>query len=498
MDIGISEIEIIETQQSEHMTVVKAKAAKRPKKCTNQECDSKNQPEIHNTKEIKIYHVTTEGCFVQIQLALRRYKCRLCKKTMSDTFTFYDPGSHVTHELQDHILKRCINGDTISAISRDYNNLDRRTVLDAFEAAFERKKDSLTNSRTPEILEVSEIIKQKKSFLVICNVGRYYLISVSEIKSSTDKKEFVRETLSNLGAESCNTVILGLNEDLLNVVKEIFPKARLIVDRYHLEQKINKYLVKERTFLMKKYLREGIDEALLKKGLELLTKNWEELSEAELKDLGKIFRNCPDLYAMYMTRESLRDMYIVATNRNDAREILNAWLMTLPDTDAAHELQHDIESFSKVILNNWTDTSVYDSNISRTFVEAAEKTIEDINREGRGLSCEHIEKRALAIVNTNQTWKFNNSSREFLAPEGGSRTRNAKAIYLYMCTLPIELEDISNVRPELREILKEYLKAFNQNVREKYSLTDKLIKYENNVKKKYVQRQTLDNKGSAE
>ena len=83
------------------------------------------------------------------------------------------------------------------------------------------------------------------------------------------------------------------------VIKEVFPNAKIVIDRFHVMKLIHKALNKIRLQLGLKGLENKI----------LLLKNNENLNESEKSDLQGLFRNSPVLELAYDFKEELRSIY---------------------------------------------------------------------------------------------------------------------------------------------------------------------------------------------
>lgn len=83
------------------------------------------------------------------------------------------------------------------------------------------------------------------------------------------------------------------------VIKEVFPNAKIVIDRFHVMKLINKALNQIRLQLGLKGLENKI----------LLLKNNEDLNESEKSDLQDLFRNSTVLEFAYDFKEELRSIY---------------------------------------------------------------------------------------------------------------------------------------------------------------------------------------------
>ena len=97
-------------------------------------------------------------------------------------------------------------------------------------------------------------------------------------------------------------------------VLTVYPLACIVVDRYHVVQKVNQALDEVR----KK--RPG-----LKKSRFKLLKGMEKFKDDEIEQLNCILEEYPELYDAYFLKETFRDFYR-ASNYDIAHDLLEEWI----------------------------------------------------------------------------------------------------------------------------------------------------------------------------
>ena len=87
------------------------------------------------------------------------------------------------------------------------------------------------------------------------------------------------------------------------VIKEVFPNALIVIDRFHVMKLVNKALNKIRLLLELKGLKNRL----------LLLKNAENLTEEEKEELKTLLNQSPCLSIAYELKEELRNIYETST-----------------------------------------------------------------------------------------------------------------------------------------------------------------------------------------
>lgn len=101
------------------------------------------------------------------------------------------------------------------------------------------------------------------------------------------------------------------------VIKEVFPNALIVIDRFHVMQLVNKSLNKIRLLVELKGLKNRC----------LLLKNAENLTEEEKEDLQELFIHSPCLSIAYELKEEFREIYETSTTVKMGQRRLKKWLV---------------------------------------------------------------------------------------------------------------------------------------------------------------------------
>lgn len=102
------------------------------------------------------------------------------------------------------------------------------------------------------------------------------------------------------------------------VIKEVFPNALIVIDRFHVMKLLNKALNKIRLLLELKGLKNRC----------LLLKNGTDLTEEERPYLKELLNLSPCLSIAYELKEELRDIYETSTTAKMGLRRLQKWLVS--------------------------------------------------------------------------------------------------------------------------------------------------------------------------
>ena len=125
--------------------------------------------------------------------------------------------------------------------------------------------------------------------------------SLLEVINSHKSHEIIEALKSQPQAtrENVKEVSVDMWGGFQKVIKEVFPNALIVIDRFHVMKLVNKSLNKIRLLLELKGLKNRC----------LLMKNGEDLTQEEKGELQELLNYSPILSIAYELKEELRSIY---------------------------------------------------------------------------------------------------------------------------------------------------------------------------------------------
>ncbi|MCK8823572.1 ISL3 family transposase, partial [Fuchsiella alkaliacetigena] len=164
-----------------------------------------------------------------------------------------------------------------------------------------------------------------------------------------------------------------------SMAQEVFPNAKIVVDKFHMVMKVNDAL----DDIRKKVKREANEENSTKfyKSRNLLRKQGEELTDEEHDKLIEIFKLSPSLEKAWELKEEFRDV-LQMNKLSEAENALNDWYDRVVDSSLKAFLK------AKETVENWEDKllNFFETKISNGFAEGINNKIKLIKRIGYGVT----------------------------------------------------------------------------------------------------------------
>jgi transposase len=170
----------------------------------------------------------------------------------------------------------------------------------------------------PERLSLDEISKEKgkrKFVTVVSDLDKGSLLEVIDSHKSEDIIEVLKAQPLAL-RENVQEVSVDMWGGFQKVIKEIFPNAAIVIDRFHVMKLVNKSLNKLRLLLGFKGL----------KNRSLLLKNSTDLTLEQKSELLLLLSESPCLSIAYELKEEFREIYETSTTVKTAYKRFKQWL----------------------------------------------------------------------------------------------------------------------------------------------------------------------------
>jgi len=160
------------------------------------------------------------------------------------------------------------------------------------------------------------------------------------------KKETLIAHFQSLGEKFCNqieTVSCDIWRTYINVAKQCFPNAEIVIDRFHVVKLMNDVLDKLRKKLRKEFEQEDCFKSIKWK----LFKRLENCTDKEYTLLQNAFKKSSLLEEIYELRNTFNTMFDIAKNKEELSDYLDFW-MTYAQTLEDNHLNKFIKT-----LTNW-------------------------------------------------------------------------------------------------------------------------------------------------
>lgn len=335
-------------------------------KCT------KSTRKIHGSKLRYKLHCISDEKKVRIACVVRRFFCLSCRKPFTESLPPWMNGRYrYTKHFEEAVVKELSKGNFLD-VSKKFG-VSSHTLL----SILERRAQSIEIPDGELILNVDEHSFSGRDLKITIGAAnhRKILAVLDDDNQATLERYFKSwpEEAKSRVLEVC----IDMKASYLSVLKETFPEAKIVVDRFHVVKEMNRQVDEMRKILQP----EG------KKGSRrihrfLLLKNRNNLSLKELqllKQVFKRFKNHPALEGAYFIKEKVSEMYECKT-KFEAERKLNMLLSQFEyhEVGKLKEMRDTLIRWKPYILN------FFERRTTNAFIEGCHNKIKLVKRMSYG------------------------------------------------------------------------------------------------------------------
>lgn len=265
-------------------------------------------------------HFSLWGLSVRLDYAPARVKCRVCEKVRVEDIPWSLGKCRLTSGLVWTLSDFCkhLPWDTVAHMFGVHWN----TVASAVRAAVSY---GLAHRETGDILYVGiDELSRRKGHVYVTNVydlEEKRLLWSGEGRSNDTLRSFFLE-FGTVIANKVKGVCCDMWQPYINMIKEYFPRATLVFDKFHIVQKLLQAVDEVR----REEVRElkTINPDLLKRTRYIWLKNPENLKDKERARLGYLEKLNVKCHRAWLLKESFRELWNY-TDRKGAEAYLKKW-----------------------------------------------------------------------------------------------------------------------------------------------------------------------------
>lgn len=308
-------------------------------------CCGTETDQIHDYRMQKIRDISSFGKNVYLHLRKRRYVCRSCGKRFYEENSFLPRYHRMTSRKNAQIIEDFRDTVSASYIAKKHY-ISVSTALRYFNlVAYSCKK-------LPEVLSIDE-------FKGDANGEKYQTIltdpnnrKIMDILPNRKKSDLIRYFRQFETRKEVKYFIMDMNPHFREVAEICFPKATIVIDRYHVTRQVIWALERVRKEEQKHLSADW--RRFCKHSKALLNKPPQKLSDEERQKLRIILGLSTRLeQAYYLKNDFLFLMH--SPNSEVAEELLSDWIVRAENAHLPefYECTRAIHNWSKYILNSF-------------------------------------------------------------------------------------------------------------------------------------------------
>ena len=349
-------------------------------------------------KPSKIPFLEVAGFPSLIRLKKRRFQCKNCRKVTVSETSLVQKNCQISEPLRQKVAQALVNRQALTHIAQDLA-ISTSTVHRKLKE-FTFKEDF---SRLPEILSIDEFSYQKGKLAFIAqDFETKKIITILENRTQTTiRNHFFR--YSKEARNSVKVVTVDMSGSYIPMIPKFFPKAKIVIDRFHIVQHMSRALNHTRIQLMTQFDKKSLEYRALKYYWKSVLKDSRKLSLNSFRSrtfgetltpkecLTEIFHLVPELKGYY----DLYQLLLFHLQEKNADYFFDLIEEALP------HLNQTFKTALRTILHHKQHViNAIELPYSNAKLEATNKLIKDIKRNAFGFrNFDNFKKRIFIALN---------------------------------------------------------------------------------------------------
>ena len=349
-------------------------------------------------KPSKIPFLEVAGFPSLIRLKKRRFQCKNCRKVTVSETSLVQKNCQISEPLRQKVAQALVNRQALTHIAQDLA-ISTSTVHRKLKE-FTFKEDF---SRLPEILSIDEFSYQKGKLAFIAqDFETKKIITILENRTQTTiRNHFFR--YSKEARNSVKVVTVDMSGSYIPMIPKLFPKAKIVIDRFHIVQHMSRALNHTRIQLMTQFDKKSLEYRALKYYWKSVLKDSRKLSLNSFRSrtfgetltpkecLTEIFHLVPELKGYY----DLYQLLLFHLQEKNADYFFDLIEEALP------HLNQTFKTALRTILHHKHHViNAIELPYSNAKLEATNKLIKDIKRNAFGFrNFDNFKKRIFIALN---------------------------------------------------------------------------------------------------
>ena len=301
--------------------------------------------QIHDYRMQRIKDIASFGKNVYLHLRKRRYVCGSCGKRFYEKNNFLPRYHRMTNRKNARIIEDFRDTVSASYIAKKHN-ISVSTALRYFNLV------SYSCKKLPEVLSIDEFkgnADGEKYQTILTDPKNRKIMDILPNRKESDLIRYFRQFENR---KEVKYFIMDMNPHFREVAEICFPKATIVIDRYHVTRQVIWALERVRKEVQKHLSAEW--RRFCKHSKALLNKPPQKLSDEERQKLRIILGLSNRLeQAYYLKNDFLFLMH--SPNSEVAEELLSDWIVHAENAHIPefYECTRAIHNWSKYILNSF-------------------------------------------------------------------------------------------------------------------------------------------------
>ena len=300
---------------------------------------------VHDYRTQLVRDVSIRGYETILHLRKRRHVCPRCGKRFDENIEFLPRYRQFTNRVNLQIYEQLKKCRSIKDIAED-NNMSPPTAAKLINEI------NFTTRKLPEVLAIDEFRGNAEGERFQCILADPKNRRVVEILPNR-RHEMIRHYLGKFSnKKDVRFVVMDMTGGYRKLMKELFPRATIIVDKYHYVRQITYAIERVRVEEQKRLSDRW--RKYFKRSKYILLKDSRKLTTEDRIQLENLFRLSEPLRRAYDLKQQFENVK-ASKDREEAARRLSKWIFNAQQSGLQEfiKVSFTYQNWSKEILNSF-------------------------------------------------------------------------------------------------------------------------------------------------
>ena len=366
--LGLAGYEVGKVIEEEREIVVEVGADSKKPACPR--CDSARLYRHGRAKKRRVLHGWSQGRKIYLEIVRHRWRCRDCGYSFTGGMELVRSHSRLTKQAEAEALWQ-LKDRSFNQVKRELG-VGYSTLRRVLEREIEEEALGFIKEEEEIFLGIDEhSFRHQDMVHTVTEVKKRKMVGILR----DDRIATLKMFLKKVPKEEVKEVCIDMKESLRKVAEEVFPKAKVVVDHFHVIADSNRRMDEARRIEQDVYRKRKVK---IPKKIFLIGR--EKLDEEGKKRIDKLLALYPGLKGFYWAKEKIRELYREESKEEAARILDNViFNLKLSDDGELVRWGNTLKRWREPILNH------FDNGTTNGFTEGCNTKIKMLKRVSYGL-----------------------------------------------------------------------------------------------------------------
>ena len=330
---------------------------------------------VHDYRTIKVKDAPFRGKLIYFEIKKRRFRCQNCKSVFTEPIAGVKKNARVTKRFERSVYWHCDQLQDLKKV-RKAHDCGYKLIYRALYSELRKKQQERKNDPWPRTIGIDEHAFRRHSKRGV----REFATMIVDYNNKRLKEVVLGKTGGELryqldhieGRERVKNVVLDLADHYKSFVKDFFPNAKMVADKFHVLRLLHPAINRRR----KQITGDKRNNPLRK----LLLMNSKKLDYFQRKAIEKWLKDHPELAEIYYAKEWMHKLYRCRGKKWAGKSLTKLTdLLALSKVKELKTLRRTLMKWREEILN------YFENRITNARTEGYNRVAKLLQRRSYGL-----------------------------------------------------------------------------------------------------------------